>query len=219
MKEHSLKGIFVDSKRFYTKNLVKGESVYGESLKRDNDSEFREWDNRRSKLAAALSKGLSQIGFKEGSKVLYLGASTGTTVSHVSDIIGDTGRAFALDSAPRVLRELVFLAERRKNIIPILSDANQPFSYIHLVPQVDFVYQDVAQRNQIEIFLKNINIYLKKGGFAAIAVKARSIDVSKNPKTIFDEAKKELEKSLTVVDYRLLAPLEKDHAFFVVKKK
>ncbi len=220
MREHQLKGIFVDDKRrFYTKNLVPGKVVYGEFLLRTKEGEFRQWDTRRSKLGAALAKGISQIGLKESFKVLYLGAATGTTVSHVSDIVGKTGFVFAVDSAPRVLRELVFVAEDRKNIAPILANANQPMEYVHLVPEVDFIFQDVSQRNQVEIFLKNIELYLKKEGFAALAIKARSIDVTKRPSVIFEESKQMLEKSVTIVDYRTLDPLEKDHAFFVVKKK
>lgn len=220
MKEYRLKGIFADErKRFYTKNLVPGKSVYGEMLVKTKEGEFRQWDIRRSKLGAALAKGISQIGLKEGFNVLYLGAATGTTVSHVSDVVGKNGFVFAVDSAPRVLRELMFVAEARKNILPILANANQPMEYAHLVPQVDFIFQDVSQRNQVEIFLKNIEIYLKTEGFAAIAIKARSIDVSKRPSVIFEESKKMLEKSVTIVDYRTLDPFEKDHAFFVVKRK
>ena len=219
MQEYRLKGIFADRRNFYTKNLVPGRQVYGEFLAREKDAEYRQWDPKRSKLGAALAKGISQIGLKPDSVVLYLGAATGTTVSHVSDIAGKKGHIFAIDSAPRVLRDLVFVAEERKNISPILADANQPYSYIHLVPEVDFIFQDVAQRNQIEIFLKNIDLYLKEGGFAAIAVKARSVDVSKKPAQIFEMAKKELEKHLTIVDYRTLEPYQKDHAMFIVKKK
>jgi len=220
MKEYRLKGVYVDNKnRFYTKNLAPGTSVYGEVLYKEKGEEFRQWDIRRSKLGAALAKGISQIGLKESFVVLYLGAATGTTVSHVSDIVGKNGFVFAVDSAPRVLRELVFVAEQRKNIAPILANANHPMSYVHLVPQVDFLFQDVSQRNQVEIFLKNAEIFLKKEGFAAIAIKARSVDVTKKPGIIFEEAKRELEKAVTIVDYRTLDPLEKDHAFFVCKRK
>ena len=219
MQEHRLKGIFADRRNLYTLNLVPGRQVYGEMLVKDGGKEYRQWDPKRSKLGAALAKGISQIGLKPDSIVLYLGAATGTTVSHVSDIVGKSGYVFALDFAPRSLRQLVFVAEDRKNISPILADAKQPFSYIHLVPEVDFIFQDVAQRNQVEIFLKNIDLYLKEGGFAAVAIKARSVDVSKNPREIFENSKKELEKKVTIVDYRTLEPFEKDHALFVCKKK
>ena len=221
MKEHKqLKGIFVDERnRLYTQNLVPGAQVYGEILRKEKGVEYRQWDPTRSKLGAAVVKGISQLGLKEGFKVLYLGAATGTTISHVSDIVGSKGFIFGVDSAPRVLRELVFLAEQRKNISPILANANHPMNYVHLVPQVDFLFQDVSQRNQVEIFLKNSDIFLKKEGFGAIAIKARSVDVTKKPAIIFEEAKRQLEKSITIVDYRILEPFEKDHAFFVCKRK
>ncbi|MBT5022154.1 fibrillarin-like rRNA/tRNA 2'-O-methyltransferase [Candidatus Woesearchaeota archaeon] len=222
IKEHKLKGIyFTDGKRkkFLTKNLVKGKSVYGEDLIRDGGAEYRLWDPQRSKLGAGLVKGVSQIGIYPGSIVLYLGASTGTTVSHVSDIVGPEGFVFALDFAPRTTRELVFLCEDRKNVMPILADASQPKTYLHLMSSVDCVFQDVAQRNQTEIFMKNCKTYLKKEGFGIYAVKSRSIDVARKPRQVFREVREELEKTLVVVDFKELDPLEKDHCVFVVKKK
>jgi len=121
-----------------TKNLVPGTRVYGENLHRGldeqgNNVEFREWTIERSKLGSALRKDVNQIGIKENDYILYLGASSGTTVSHVSDIVGKDGLVYALDFAPRVLRDLVFVAEQRKNIAPVLADANQPETYAHLV--------------------------------------------------------------------------------------
>ena len=46
------------------------------------------WNPFRSKLAAAILGGVDKIHMKPGSKVLYLGAASGTTVSHVSDLVG-----------------------------------------------------------------------------------------------------------------------------------
>ncbi|GIU68799.1 MAG: fibrillarin-like rRNA methylase [Candidatus Woesearchaeota archaeon] len=213
------KGIYERGKEIYTENLVKGQVVYGEKIIREDAKEYREWDPKRSKLGAALKKEISQIGIKEDDYVLYLGASTGTTVSHVSDIVGKNGLVFALDFAPRVLRDLIFLAESRNNIAPVLADANKPETYAHLVTEVDTVFMDVAQKNQVEIFLKNCSIYLKKGGFGLLALKARSIDVTRKPTDIFKQVRKELEKDMIVADYRELEPYEIDHALFVCKKK
>jgi fibrillarin-like pre-rRNA processing protein len=207
-----------------TKNLVPGRIVYGEFLFYDNDEngnkiEYREWNPKRSKLGAALMKDVSQIGMHEGDYILYLGCSTGTTVSHVSDIVGEKGLVFALDFAPRVLRDMVFVAEDRKNIAPIMADANKPQDYAHLICEVDTVFMDIAQKNQAEIFIKNCKSFLKPGGFGLLALKARSVDVTRNPKDIFREIRAKLEKELVIVDYRELTPFEMDHAFFVVKKK
>ncbi len=224
MDEHRrLKGVYYQKRKLYTKSLDPGYSVYGEGFVKekgkDGDIEFREWDIRRSKLAAAIAKEVTQIGMKEGDSILYLGCSTGTTVSHVSDIVGKDGFVFALDFAPRVMREMVFLSERRKNIAPILGDAKNPQSYASQVYEVDCVFQDIAQKEQAEIFLKNCKEFLKTGGFGLLSVKARSIDVTRRPKQIFMELRAKLEKEITIVDYRELDPLERDHCMFVCKKK
>ena len=222
INEHKFKGVY-ESKNgrrpiFYTKNLVPGVSVYGEKLFRDG-VEYREWDVKRSKLGAALAKKISQIGIYPGSTVLYLGASTGTTVSHVSDIVGKDGVVFAVDSAPRSTRDLVFFAQKRKNVIPLLANANHPKRYVGIIVAVDVVFQDIAQRNQAAIFLKNCKTFLKKGGFGVLSVKARSMDVTKNPKQMFKQVREEIEKKITIVDYRELDPFEVDHCIFICKKK
>jgi fibrillarin-like pre-rRNA processing protein len=207
-----------------TKNMTPGKIVYGELLFYDKDEqgnkvEYREWVPKRSKLGAALMKDVSQIGMKENDYILYLGCSTGTTVSHVSDIIGPNGLVFALDFAPRVLRDMVFVAEDRNNIAPIMADANKPESYAHLICEVDTVFMDIAQKNQAEIFIKNCKAFLKPGGFGLLALKARSVDVTRNPKDVFREIRAKLEREFAVVDYRELDPFEMDHAMFVIKKK
>ena len=218
------KGVYERDRLMLTKSLAPGIKVYGEdifSVRNDEGEkiEFRVWDPKRSKLGAALKKDVSQIGIKENDYVLYLGCSSGTTVSHVSDIVGKNGLIFALDFAPRVLRDMVFVAETRKNIAPILADANKPQTYENQVSEVDTVFMDIAQKNQSEIFLKNCKMFLKQGGFGLLAVKARSIDVSKHPKDVYKKIRDELEREMAVVDYRELDPFEMDHAIFVCKKK
>jgi len=201
-----------------TKSLAPGKKVYTEDLIPEGKDEYRTWDPFKSKLCAALLKGMKSSYIKEGDFVLYLGASTGTTPSHVSDIIGEEGFIYAMDFAPRVVRELVFLCKNRKNMAPILADANKPESYLQFASPVDVVYQDIAQRNQVAIFLKNIEIYLKLGGYGILAVKSRSIDVTKKPRQIFDEVRKALSAKFQIVDEALLEPFEKDHYMFVIKK-
>ncbi len=206
-------------RQLYTVNLAPGQKVYGERLVNENGVEYREWDASKSKLAATILKGSPNIGIRKNDVVLYLGAASGTTVSHVSDIIGGEGLVFAVDIAPRVMRDLIFLCYKRKNIAPILADANKVNELTERICAVDVVYQDVAQKNQVEIFLKNVDLFLKNGGYALLAIKARSIDVTKNPKQIFRDVKEKLEKTLTIIDYRELEPFQRDHAMFVCKKK
>ena len=216
--------VFEDNRQrrtVYTRNLTPGKSFFAEELIREQGVEFRSWDVSRSKLGAAIKKGISQISIKDKDLVLYLGAAHGFTPSYVSDLVGNEGFVFCLDNAPRVVRDLVFVCEERVNMAPILADANHPEEYKDLIsPQVDVVFQDIAQRNQVGIFLKNCDAYLKRGGFGLLALKARSVDVTARPRDIFREARILLEKSsMVVVDYRELEPFERDHAMFVCKKK
>ncbi len=219
IKQSKIFEVYEDHKRkLYTVNLTPGKKVYDERLFRDKGIEYRDWNPRKSKLAAAILKGCQNIFIRKGHVVLYLGCSSGTTCSHVSDIVGKEGFIFALDFAPRVMREMVFVAEQRTNIAPVLADANRPEKYADKVCQADVIYQDVAQKNQLDIFLKNIDMFLKPGGYALLAVKARSIDVARKPKAIFNEIREKLKKEIEIVDYRTLEPYELDHAMFICKK-
>lgn len=208
------------NKSLYTKSFVPGKKVYDERLVNEKGVEYREWNHYKSKLAATIMKGCPNVGIREGDVVLYLGASTGTTSSHVSDMVGEKGFVFALDFAPRVVRELYFLCLERKNMAPLLENANQPDKYKDkIIKDVDIVFQDIAQRQQAEIFLKNCDVFLKKGGYALIAIKSRSVDVSANPRDVFKRVRKQIEKELIIIDERKLDPFEKDHMFFVCKKQ
>ena len=206
-------------RQLYTVNLVPGKQVYGERLISENGIEYREWDVFKSKIASSILKGSPNIFIRKNDVVLYLGSASGTTVSHVSDIVGAEGLIFAVDIAPRVMRDLIFLSYQRKNIVPILADSNKTDLLKERVCTVDVLYQDVAQKNQVEIFLKNADLFLKSGGYALLAVKARSMDVTKNPKQIFRDVKERLEKEMTIIDQRDLDPFQKDHAMFICKKR
>lgn len=206
-------------KRLYTLNITPGKRVYDEQLVKQNNIEYREWDAYGSKLATTILNGCNNIFLRKNDVVLYLGSASGTTVSHVSDIVGKEGFVFAVDVAPRVMRDLIFNCGARKNIAVVLASANHIKELAEKVSAVDVVYQDIAQKDQVGIFLKNINTFLKKDGYAIIAIKARSIDVTKYPKEIFNEVREKLEKELIIVDYRTLEPYQKDHCMFICKNK
>ena len=210
--------IFSDGRRTFTKSLTGRSTFPDEITVRDGKDLYRQWDPTRSKLSAALAKGISQIGLRENMTVLYLGAAHGYTPSFISDIIRG-GMIFAVEFAPQVTRDLLFVAHERKNIAPILANASDTKALRERITDVDFVYQDIAQRNQTQIFINSCKAFLKKGGFGMLAVKARSIDVAKKPKVLFKQVRAELEKELVVVDYRELNPFEKDHCLYVCKVK
>ena len=216
---HQIFEIYQDRRgNIYTRSLVPGKAPFDEKIIKEGKEEYREFDPTRSKLAAAIKKGCTNLGIRKNDVVLYLGSSHGYTCSFVSDMVGRAGLIFGLDPAPRVMRDLVFLSEDRNNVVPILADANHPETYAGRICLADVVFQDVAQRNQAEIFTKNCNLFLKKGGYGLLAVKARSIDVKKKPSQIFQEVRRELEMHFTIIDFRILEPYEKDHCMIMVKK-
>jgi len=196
-------------------------SIYGEQIVKG----YRLWDPFRSKLGAFLLKSYSIGGqdaitavldFQSYHKVLYLGAATGTTVSHVSDIVRE-GLVYAVEFSPRSMRDLLRLCESRKNVIPLLEDAAKPEIYSPILEPVDLIYQDVAQRNQAEIVNRNVIRYLKPGGTLIFMVKTRSVDVTQPPRDVYLEEVNRLEgvEVLKVLDLR---PFHKDHWAVVAKK-
>ena len=210
-----------DGKFLATQNLTDGNSVYGEKIIKFDDIEYRFWDPFRSKLAGAIMKGLKENPIKESSRVLYLGASTGTTVSHVSDIIGNNGIIFPVEPSVRVARELLEnVCSKRKNIIPILSDARNYLKYYGYFGIVDIVYSDIAQPDQTMIAIDNCKSYLKDNGDLLIIIKTRSIDVLTDPKIVTqNEAKKLEDNNFTIIQIINLEPFEKDHALIHAKFK
>jgi fibrillarin-like pre-rRNA processing protein len=188
-------------------------AVYGERIMEG----YRFWDPFRSKLAALLLKARSTLPvLARDARILYLGAATGTTVSHVSDIARD-GLVYAVEFSPRSMRDLVRLCERRKNIVPILADAARPQDYAFLVEPVDLVYQDVAQRNQAEIASRNCDRYLKSGGDLILMLKARSVDVTASPQAVLQAEMKNL-LGLDLLRVMDLLPFHQDHFAMQAKK-
>jgi fibrillarin-like pre-rRNA processing protein len=201
---------------FATESMDPGHLVYKERVVRKDGRELRVWDAYRSKLCGAMKKGLKTFPFAPGTKVLYLGASTGTTISHLSDILGPQGEIYAVEIAPQCMKSLLALAERRQNIIPIHGDARKCEEYGE-VGQVDTIYMDVAQPDQDDILIKNAGMFLKKGGIAMIAIKSQSIDVTKRPDDIFAIVVKKLETAFDVLEKIKLEPYDKDHLFAVLR--
>ncbi len=203
---------------FGTKNIDTGTDVYGEKIFKGpgDKEEYREWNPYRSKLCAYFKKNGKEFHFKPDSVILYLGAANGTTVSHVSDF-SPKGRIYAVEFSARSLRELVQRLANRPNVVPMLADATRPRDYRSTIPeQVDVIYQDVAQPEQAKILLDNAKIFLKPGGYFYITIKARSIDVAKEPDVIFQKERALLQRNeCMIVDQRDIAPYSEDHVMIV----
>ena len=204
-----------------TRNSVPGESVYGEKrISVDNADgtkiEYRVWNPFRSKLAAGILGGIDNIHIAPGKKVLYLGAANGTTVSHVSDIIGPSGAVYAVEFSHRSGRDLINMAKKRTNVIPIVEDARHPQRYRMLVGMVDVIFADVAQPDQARIIALNAHHFLKNGGHIVISIKASCIDSTVDASTVFArEVKKLQEERIKPQEQLTLEPYERDHALVV----
>ena len=199
-----------------TVNLVPGNQVYNEKLVQHEGIECRIWNPFRSKLAAAIMNGLEDFPFTEKSDVLYLGVSTGTTISHISDMVGQSGIIFGIEHASRVARDFLDrVASHRKNIVPIIHDARKPEEFFSVYKKVDAVYVDIAQPDQTDIAIENCKLYLKSGGFLFLIIKTRSIDVVKDPKEVIKDEIKKLGTLFQIKQTIDLHPYDKDHAMVI----
>ena len=199
-----------------TVNLIPGNQVYNEKLIQYAGVECRIWNPFRSKLAAAIMNGLDDFPFMEKSDVLYLGVSTGTTISHISDIVRQTGTIFGIEHASRVARDFLDrVASRRKNIVPIIHDARKPEEFFSVYKKVDVVYVDIAQPDQTDIAIENCKLYLKSGGYLFLVIKTRSIDVVKDPKGVIKDEMKKLDALFQIKQTIDLHPYDKDHAMVI----
>jgi len=212
-----------------TKNMVLGESVYGEKRIAVEDEagkiEYRVWNPFRSKLAAAILGGVDKIHMPPGSKVLYLGAASGTSVSHVSDVVGPEGMVYAVEFSHRSGRDLLNVAKKRTNVVPIIEDARHPHKYRMLVPMVDCVFSDVAQPDQARIVCHNASFFLKNGGWVVVSIKANCVDSTAAPEAVFAMEIDKLRKDGCKPKEQLtLEPYHRDHALVTgiyrpIKKK
>jgi fibrillarin-like pre-rRNA processing protein len=209
------------ARRLATKNLSPEKAVYGERLVRFGGEEYRLWDPYRSKFAAALLKGLETVPIHPGHRVLYLGAASGTTASHVSDIVEEGGHVYCVEFASRSIRELVDnVCVFRYNMSPILADARMPERYSMLVGKVDDVYCDIAQPEQARVLADNADLFLADNGWVMLAVKAQSIDVTKEPSEVYEgEINIMKARGFQVEEVVHLEPYDKAHVMIVAKKE
>ena len=228
VEPHRHKGIFIAKGKedlLATLNMVPGETVYGETKVAVEDKkivngvpetikiEYRIWNCFRSKLAACVYNGVNNIYMYPGAKVLYLGAASGTTVSHVSDIVGPEGIVYAIEYSERSGRDLVNMSKKRPNIVPIIEDARKPSKYRMLVGMVDCIFSDVAQPDQARIICINAENFLKNGGGFVFSIKANCIDSTADPAVVFTQQIEELKQNgFKPKEQVTLEPFERDHA-------
>jgi len=207
-------GVYLVDGKLATLNRTPGYRVYNEKTVRIGGGEYRIWDPYRSKVAAALAKGMKSFPVKKGSFVLYLGASSGTTASHIADI-ADT--VYCVEFSKRMMRELLLVCERKENMIPILADARHPWEYENAIAQVDVLIQDVAQPDQANIVNNNWTSFKFKD--ALLSIKARSINSVKDPAKVFRDEVDKLRAKFHIIQEIDLQPYEEDHILVNLKAK
>lgn len=209
------------SRKLATLNHAPGKNVYGERLVKFKGQEYRLWEPYRSKFAASILKGLEKVPIQPNHKVLYLGAASGTTASHVSDIVGEDGYVYCIEFAPRSIRELVNnVCSFRSNMSPLLADARLPERYLTQVEKVEDIYCDIAQPAQARILAENADLFLVNGGGVMLVVKAQSIDVTREPCEIFEQEVGVMKnRGFRVNQVVNLEPYDKAHAMIVAVKE
>lgn len=218
ISESKFKDIFIlenEKKKLATINLVTGFAPFNEKLIKKEGIEYRIWDPYKSKWAAGIMKNIKNFPIQNNSNVLYLGAASGQSASYIADI-AKKGKIFCVEISHRVMRDLTFVSEKKKNMVPVFSDAKIPKEY-EFIGQVDVILQDVAVKNQVDILIRN-KYLLKEGGYVLLAIKSRSVDVSAKPEKVFEESEKKLKNHFEIIDKRRLEPFEKDHILFLLRK-
>lgn len=207
-------GVYSIDGKIATLNSTPGYRVYSEKTVRARGGEYRIWDPFRSKVAAALAKGLRSFPVNKRSYVLYLGASSGTTASHIADI---AETVYCVEFSKRMMRELLPVCERKENMVPILADARHPWEYNNAIAQADVLIQDVAQPDQAGIVLNNHDTFRFKD--ALLSIKARSINSVKDPYKVFKAEVDKLRGRFNILQEIDLAPYEEDHILVSLKAK
>jgi fibrillarin-like pre-rRNA processing protein len=209
-----------EKSRLYTINIDRGNRVYGEKLIVYKDNEYREWDPFRSKLAALILENPINNFLSDDLNCLYLGASSGTTISHLSDIL-TKGIIYGVEFAERSIRQLIQNTSRRKNIIPIFADARYPDQFAKSIfSNIDLIYQDVSQPNQAEIALNNSNYYLSDNGLLVLAIKSQSIDSIQKSEYIYAQEKEIIEKGgYEIIESINIHKYAANHIVLLVKKR
>jgi fibrillarin-like pre-rRNA processing protein len=157
-----------------------------------------------------------ETGLGPAQSVLYLGAASGTTVSHVADVCGPT---YAVEFAPRPTRDLLSVAASRERLFPLLKDARRPETYAHVVEaDLDLLVQDVATRGQADVALRNRQ-FLADDGRLLLAVKARSEDVTAAPEDVFERVRERLSDGYELLETRRLDRYHADHLAVVARPR
>jgi fibrillarin-like pre-rRNA processing protein len=197
------KGIIFKNKEVFTKDLTTGK--------------LREWDPTRSKVCAGIKKGIIPD-IREDDKVLYLGAAEGYTIGYISDIL-PKGKVYGVDISAYSMQKLLLASFKRENLIPILGNCDKVEEYQDLLKEkFDWIIQDIAQKNQVEILIKNADLFLKEKGLVLLSLKLSAISQKDHKKTTEDQLTL-FRRKFNIINQKRLDPFEKKHVLILGQKK
>lgn len=199
---------------WWTETVGQPPAVYGERWASFGPATFRSFEPARSKLAAALARGWDGPLPRPGESWLYLGGASGTTASHVGDLVGPDGAVYVVEKSVRPFARLVAVAERWPNLLPILDDARDPESYADLVGEVDGIYADISQPDQTGLVLRHAELYLPpRGGTVLLALKTPSLGRERGPGAHLTAAEDRLAARFDLDPSVRLDPFHRGHFF------
>uniref|UniRef100_H3B3Q4 rRNA 2'-O-methyltransferase fibrillarin n=1 Tax=Latimeria chalumnae TaxID=7897 RepID=H3B3Q4_LATCH len=223
VEPHRHEGVFIcrgKEDALVTKNMVPGESVYGEkrmaveALGKGFDKNLK-LRGEKNKLGGSIFLLLERIFFFL-KKILFGLVCRLVFLLLMRDVILQEGLVYAVEFSHRSGRDLINVAKKRTNIIPIIEDARHPHKYRMLVGMVDVVFADVAQPDQTRIVALNSHNFLRNGGHFVISIKANCIDSTAAPEAVFAaEVKKMQQENMKPQEQLTLEPYERDHAVVV----
>ena len=170
------------------------------------------WNPYHSKLSAYLIAGGKNWPFKKDSRVLYLGSAEGNTISYLGEVC-KTNTITAVEISPVAMAELLVLAKEKENIIPCLCDAHFPEKYRIQANNPEIIYQDIAQNDQVDIFIRNCDYFKPKRAFLML----KSQSISKLNEDIFKITKKRLSEIFEKVEIVNISKWAKGHSAYYMK--
>ncbi len=173
------------------------------------------WNPQTSKWRAGIDLGLP-IDLEGEENILYLGASSGTTVGHLSE--RTEGMIFAVEKSVDMTIPLIRLAEKMHNILPLFVDAHDT-EYIKEKIQdtkINILFQDIPSLDQVDIITKASKLVDKD---CKILLSLKTLSISKqDSKKTFLEMSKKLEENFKIIESKKLEKFHKGHTFFILEK-
>jgi len=205
-------------KKLATLNNVGINEVYNEKLIEINGKQYNLWNPYTSKLAAAIVNGMEVFPILKKTNVLYLDTTIEKTLSHISDIIGVSGKIFVVKDVIKNSKNfLEKVRNNRANIFSITRKNGVPEKFSPSIKMVNVVYVDIAQQNETEVAIQNCKNYLRNGGFLMLVVPTKKIDFVDNPSRQNLEEMQKLQSSFEIIQQVNLTDFFKEHSMIIAK--